>query len=574
MGKYVRALIITAIVAVVAFVSPIKTEYILNSTFEDISTYSVIVGKVINRQRQPVSHAVIHATTDASGDPVAEAISQNDGSFILHLPDNQIELTELVINRPHYETMHILLDQDIAAQLHTDAPVILANTILFPDINAGFWVATAVFTFVLGVIALGRVQNALAALAGAAVLFAVSYLGPVWNSDYYIFSFDEALEYIDWNVIFLIMGMMLVIAVVEHTGIFQWLAFKSYQVSRGKIWLLLTILMIVTGIASAFLDNVTTMLLMAPITIQIAISLGMHPFALLIPEVFASNVVGISTLVGTPTNILIGSYADISFSDFLVNLTPGVILAFIGLVLYSLFVYKKELHTDQSEHIAAALYAELERNAVIDKPEQLKKAGWVGAGMILLFVFGEHVHLLPSVTAIMGAAAMLVWIKPDVEEIVQAVDWTTLLFFMALFICVGAIQEVGLVNVIAGFISNVVGDNLLLAILALIWISALLSSVIANIPFTAAMLPVIGYLTASIPGAESKVLFFALSVGAAMGGNGSLIGASANMVTSGIAEKAGYPISYGYFLKKGLPALIITVALATLWVLLRFLVMQ
>lgn len=574
MGKYVRSLVIVAVVIVVAFVSPVKTEYVLETTSEDISTYSVIVGRVINRQRQPVSHAVIQAMTESKGEPVAEAISQNDGSFILHIPDSQIELAELVINRPHYETMHIILDGGITEQMQADAPVILANTILYPDINAGFWVATAIFAFVLGVIALGRLQNALAALAGAAVLFAVSYLGPIWDESYYIFNFDEALEYIDWNVIFLIMGMMLVIAIVEHTGIFQWLAFKSYQVSRGKIGLLLTILMIVTGIASAFLDNVTTMLLMTPITIQIAISLGIHPFALLIPEVFASNVVGISTLVGTPTNILIGSYADISFSDFLINLTPGVILAFVGLVLYSLFIYKKELHTDQSEEVAAALYAALERNAVIKNPEQLKKIGWVGAGMLLLFVFGEHIHLLPSVTAIMGAAAMLAWLKPDVEEVVQAVDWTTLLFFMALFICVGAIQEVGLINVVAGFISNLVGENLLLAILALIWISALLSTVIANIPFTAAMLPVIGYLTASIPGAESKVLFFALSIGSAMGGNGSLIGASANMVTSGIAEKAGYPISYGYFLKKGLPALIITVGLGTLWMLLRFIVLQ
>ena len=368
------------------------------------------------------------------------------------------------------------------------------------------------------------------------------------------------------------MGMMLVIAIVEHTGIFQWLAFKSYQISQGKIWLLLIILMLVTGIASAFLDNVTTMLLLAPITIQIAISLGVQPLALLMPEIFASNVVGISTLVGTPTNILIGSYGDISFSDFLVNLTPGVILATIGLILYSLFIYKKDLHSTRSEEVNEILYAELQKNAIISKPEQLKKAGWVGAGMLFLFIFGENIHLMPSVTAIIGAAAMLIWIKPDMEETIQAVDWTTLLFFIALFICVGAIQEVGLINVIADFISNLVGDSLLLATIALIWFSAILSTVIANIPFTAAMLPVVGYLTATIPGAESKVLFFALSVGAAMGGNGSLIGASANMVACGIAEKVGYPISYGYFFKNGFPALLITTALATGWILLRFLV--
>jgi len=575
MAKYIRAFIILAIVIAIAIINPAKTEQVLKPTIEDISSYGVIVGKVINRQRQAIADAEVQAMIEGSEEPVAETVSQADGSFILHIPDSApdggVELSEILINRHHYETMHVVFNQDIARQLNNSAPIILPDTTIYPDVNVGFWIATAVFAFVLGVIALGMLQNTLAALAGAAVIFAVSYLGPVWNSDLYIFHFDEAIEYIDWNVIFLIMGMMLVIAIIEHTGIFQWLAFKSYQISGGKIWLLLIILMLVTGTASAFLDNVTTMLLMAPITIQIAISLGVHPFSLLMPEIFASNVVGISTLVGTPTNILIGSYANISFSDFLVNLTPGVIIAMAGLVGYSLLIYKKDLKATRSEEVAKLLYAKLEENATISKPEQLKKAGWVGLGMIILFVFGEGIHLMPSVTAIMGAAAMLIWIQPDMEETIQAVDWTTLLFFMALFICVGAIQEVGLINVIADFISNLVGDSLLLATLALIWFSAILSTVIANIPFTAAMLPVVGYLTATIPGADTKVLFFALSVGAAMGGNGSLIGASANMVASGIAEKSGYPITYSYFFKKGFPALLITTALATGWILLKFL---
>jgi len=180
------------------------------------------------------------------------------------------------------------------------------------------------------------------------------------------------------------------------------------------------------------------------------------------------------------------------------------------------------------------------------------------------------VHLLPSVTAVMGATALLVWIKPDIEEMIEAVDWTTLVFFMTLFISVGAIQEVGLISYIASGIAGMVGENLTLAMLAVIWFSAVLSTVIANIPFTAAMLPVIGFLSGNIPGAESKVLFYCLSVGSAMGGNGSLIGASANMVTAGIAERAGTPITYMYFLKKGFPALLITVGLATIWLFIRF----
>ena len=165
----------------------------------------------------------------------------------------------------------------------------------------------------------------------------------------------------------------------------------------------------------------------------------------------------------------------------------------------------------------------------------------------------------------------MVWIKPNIEEMIEAVDWTTLVFFMSLFIIVGAIQEVGLISFIASGIGQVVGDNLLFAMLAVIWLSALLSMVGANIPFTAAMLPVVGFLSATIPGANNKVLFYCLSVGSAMGGNGSLIGASANMVTAGISDGAGYPITYAYFLKKGFPALLITVGLATLWLLVHFL---
>ena len=194
--------------------------------------------------------------------------------------------------------------------------------------------------------------------------------------------------------------------------------------------------------------------------------------------------------------------------------------------------------------------------------------------MIVLFVFGERVHLLPSVTALMGATALLVWIRPDIEEMIEAVDWTTLVFFITLFIVVGAIQEVGLISFIADGIGQLVSGNLLVGVLAITWLSALLSTVIANIPFTAAMLPVVGYLTATIPGAESKVLFYCLSVGSAMGGNGSLIGASANMVTSGIAERAGYPITYTHFMKKGLPALFITVGLASIWLIVRFIVLH
>jgi Na+/H+ antiporter NhaD/arsenite permease-like protein len=364
------------------------------------------------------------------------------------------------------------------------------------------------------------------------------------------------------------MGMMMFIAIVEHTGIFQWMAFFAYRISGGRMWILLPILMLVTGIASAFLDNVTTMLLMTPITVQIALAVGISPLALLMPEVMASNVIGVSTLVGTPTNILIGSFGDISFTDFLTNLTPGVLMAFVGLLVYNSLIYRDEL---KKAHTASPVLMEkLAKRGKITQPVHLKKAGWVGTGMLILFIFGEKVHLLPSVTALMGATALLVWIRPNIEVMIEAVDWTTLVFFISLFMVVGAIQEVGLISSIAGWIGKLVGSNMFLAMLAVTWLSAILSMVIANIPFTAAFLPVIGFLTATVPGAESKVLFFCLSIGSAMGGNGTLIGASANMVTAGISEAAGFKISYSYFFKKGFPAVLITVGLAFLWLVVKF----
>jgi Na+/H+ antiporter NhaD/arsenite permease-like protein len=216
-----------------------------------------------------------------------------------------------------------------------------------------------VFIGMLLLIALEKLHNALAALAGLSVVFGVSYLVEPFVPGVYIFDFVGGLRYIDWNVIFLIMGMMIVIAVIEGTGVFHWMAFFAYRISRGKTWLLMAILMLITAIASAFLDNVTTMLLMTPITIQIALALGISPLALLMAEVMASNVGGIITLVGTPTNILIGSYANISFSGFLTNLTPGVFLALVGLFAYCLYVFRDDLAvetTDISPGDVNALY--------------------------------------------------------------------------------------------------------------------------------------------------------------------------------------------------------------------------
>ncbi len=528
----------------------------------------LIIGSVHDRQGQPVPEVEVSARTFAGGEAIAGTVTQTDGRYILALPRSIPEKLSIEIQRGHFKKVSIELDPGTIATLRAGRPVLLRPTTFLRSVGPAFWVATLVFAGVLALMAFGRLHNTLASLVGVAVIFGVSYLGRPLREDLFIFDFRSALVYIDWNVIFLIMGMMIIIAAVERTGIFQWLAYMSYRVSGGRTWLLLAILMVVAGVTSALMDNVTSMLLVAPITVQIALALGINPLALLLPEVMASNVFSISTLIGNPTNILIGSYARISFSDFLVNLTPGVLLSMTGLILYCAFIYRKELRPQ--EEVSPLLLEKLAERGLITEPEHLRKAGWVGAGMLTLFVLGDRVHLLPSVTALVGATALLAWIKPDMDEMIDAIDWTTLVFFIALFIVVGAIQEVGLISYVADGIGWLVKGNIVLAMLAVIWLGAILSAVIANIPFTAAMLPVIAYMTATVPGAEGKVLFYCLAVGAAMGGNGSLIGASANMVTAGIAERAGYPITYAYFLRKGFAALLITVGLSTIWLLLRF----
>jgi Na+/H+ antiporter NhaD/arsenite permease-like protein len=529
-----------------------------------------IVGALVDGQGQPVAGADVALELPGLAEPAAHASSQADGSFQLAAAEIR-EGAVLTIHRAHFAPFEREVAAAEVAALAAGGSLALEPLQLQRAITAAFWLASAVFVVVLVLIATGWLHNTLASLLGVGLLFALSYLGVLLSPQLFVFDFATALGFVDWNVIFLILGMMMVIAVVEHTGIFQWLAFAAYRGSRGRLPVLMIVLVLIASVGSAILDNVTTMLLMTPITVRIALAIRVNPLALLMPTVMASNVAGVSTLVGTPTNILIGSFGGLGFNDFLINLTPGALLALAGLIVASLITYRRELAGGSG--VSPQLLEKLREGARITEPANLRKAGWVGLGMLVLFVMGEGIHLPPAVTAMMGATALLVWVRPDIESLIKTVDWTTLVFFITLFMVVGAIQEVGVIAQIAVILAGLVGDSLLLSMLVVIWSGALLSTVIANIPFTAAMLPVVGFLTGTVPGAEGGALYYSLSVGSAMGGNGSLIGASANMVTAGISERAGYPISYGYFLRKGFPILLVTVSLATGWLLLRFLVL-
>jgi Na+/H+ antiporter NhaD/arsenite permease-like protein len=529
----------------------------------------VITGKLVDPLGQGVHRAEVIVIDQDAEHEIGEAESHVDGTYAVQL--EALEGEQLVVHfvHPHFEEVELSISPEDVAELRATGSLALPEIEMERRVTAGFFVATLTFLGVLALIATEKLHKTVAALAGMTVIFFVSYIATPVEGTLFILDFETALLYIDFEVIFLIMGMMIVVFILEETGILNWLAYQAYRISRGRIWMLAIVLMLLTAVASALLDNVTTMLLMVPITLQIALALDLNPLSLLMPEVLAANVGGIATLIGTPTNILIGSFAGLSFNDFVVNLTPGVILAMIGLILYVQFIYRKEYRSVDST-LSPALSAKLAENAQITQPVELRKAGIVFAGMLVLFVLGGPLNLLPAVTALIGSTALLIWIRPDVDEIIRAVDWTTLLFFIGLFVVVGGIQEVGLISLIAVVVGDLVGDNLTLAVVLIVYLAAFISMVVDNIPFAAAMLPVVGYLTLTIPGAQNDVLFYTLSVGAAMGGNGSLIGASPNLVTAGIAERAGYRITYTGFMRVGLPSMLLTVTLGLIWLLIRF----
>ena len=536
-------------------------------------TQYVITGRLLDSQEQPIVDADIIALPEGeaseTAEPIAETHSLEDGSFALRFDELPPESTYLTFESHHFTTYQKSLDGQPFENLSQQGFHNLDPLTLDRRITLGFWLAGIIFVGVLLIIALEKLHSTTASLLGISAVLFITFLGEAVWSDLYIFNLERALTFINWEVIFLVMAMMIVIAIIEGTGIFQWTAFQAYRLSRGRSWVLVLILMLITAVASALLDNFTTMLLMTPISLQIALALGINPFALIIPEVLASNVGGISTLIGTPTNILIGAHADIGFSGFLIHQTFGVVIALIVMALYILWHYRVEWRK-QSGGISPRLYEQLEKNARIEDPETLKRSGIVFALVLVGFIVGEQFHVAPAVPALIGATALLIWLKPDVQQMIKAVDWTTLVFFMALFMTVGAIQEVGLISIIAEGIGTIVGTNLTAAIVVMVFGVGLLSIFIANIPLAASMLPVADFLTATIPGAENQSLYYALSMGAAMGGNGSLVGAEANLVTAGITEQAGRPIVFIEFLKVGLPVTLLTLTVGVIWLIIHF----
>lgn len=422
-----------------------------------------------------------------------------------------------------------------------------------------FWIAALVLLLVYVIIALEWMHRTLAALLGAAFILFISYTAGTFNKNFFIMSFEDAVRAIDMNVIFLLMGMMIIVGVLKKTGLFQWLAYKSYAMARGNIFILSFVLQVVTAVTSAFLDNVTTMLLLIPVTIEIAVTLKINPITLLIPEVFASNVGGTATLIGDPPNILIGSYAKITFGAFVTNLALVCAACLIISGVYFLYWYKKGYLEADVKDVNRTIEYLREEYRITDRKLTVMGLG-VLAFTIFLFIIHGVLHMEPSIAALVGAMVLLTISRVDIVEMLEhEVEWPTLIFFMALFMVIAGAEETGLIQMIAEWVRDVSGGNLTVAIIMVLWVSAIASAFIDNIPFTATMLPIIAFLNGTIPGAGSGVLWWSLSLGACLGGNGTMIGASANVVTVGLMEKAGYHLSFLGYMRACWWPMIITV---------------
>ncbi len=444
------------------------------------------------------------------------------------------------------------------------------NLTMNRTITVGFWIAAIILLLVYVVISFEWMHRTLVSFLGAAIILFVTYTLGTWDKSFYIISFDDAMGAIDLNVIFLLMGMMLFVGVMKKTGMFQFLAYKAYALAKGNVFVLSFVLQIVTAVISAFLDNVTTMLLVLPVTIEIAVTLKINPLTLLVPEAFASNVGGTATLIGDPPNILIGSYAGLTFGQFVQNLT---LICAISLVASSLFLVwwnKKEYLKAEVKDVPRTIEFLKEQYKITNK--KLMNMGLILLGItILLFALHGFLHMPVSIAALVGSLVLVAISREDIVELLEKeVEWPTLVFFIGLFMVIAGAEETGLIQVIANFVKDVSRGNLTAAIIIVLWVSAIASAFIDNIPFTATMLPIIAFLNQTIPGAESGVLWWSLSLGACLGGNGTMIGASANVVTVGLAEKAGYHISFLDYMKACWWPMMITVTICMVYLLIAY----
>ena len=415
-------------------------------------------------------------------------------------------------------------------------------------------VAVAVFLIVILLIITERVHRTAAAMAGAMVLILTG-----------VMSADKALSYIDFNTIGVLVGMMIFVAIVRRSGMFEYIAVRAAKAVHGDPWKIMVAFTLITAMLSAILDNVTTVLLVGPMSIAIARMLKIDPVPFLMGQILASNVGGTATLIGDPPNIMIGSAAHLSFMDFLENTGFAVLFILVVLILLMKIVYEKKIELGT---VDTGAIEKLDPSKSITNRALMKKGIIVLICVIVGFMFHDKLGIESSVIALTAAAVMLIIGREDVNEAIQDVEWTTILFFMSLFVVVGGLTETGIIKELASKIIDATNGHPMVTMLVLLWASALLSSILDNIPFVATLIPLI--LAMQADGIDVTSFWWAISLGACLGGNGTMIGASANVVLSDISTKHGYPITFKSYLKVGMPFMLLSIVISTVFLVVKF----
>ena len=414
-------------------------------------------------------------------------------------------------------------------------------------------------------IALERIPKVTIALLGGAltiVLGLVSQtkvLGDAINPHYFI-------NFIDFNVIFLLVSMMIIVSITTRSGVFNWIANELLKFTKGHPIKVLCALGLFTAITSAFLDNVTTVILIMPITFAIAKKLDIDPIPFLLTEIFSSNIGGTATLIGDPPNIIIGSAGGLSFMDFIKELTP-VILVIMCVVLFVLtFIFRKKLHASQDKMNEVANIDNL--HTITDRALMIRST-LILALVILGFMLHDVIHIETCVVAMLGASILLIFEKPN--DILQDVEWNTIFFFIGLFIIIGGLEASGGIKLMAEWILKVTQGSQAATSMIILWASGVISGIIDNIPYTATMAPMLVEIEKTMGASYAYPLWWALSLGACLGGNMTIIGAAANVIVSENAAKSGHPIAFMRFLKYGVAVVAISLAISTAYIYLRFL---
>lgn len=414
--------------------------------------------------------------------------------------------------------------------------------------------AIMVFVLVMGAIMTEKLHRTTAALAGAVLLVICG-----------VMTGKQAIGYIDFNTIGVLVGMMIVVAVIRTTGMFEYISIKAAKAAKGDPWKILIAFVLITAILSAFLDNVTTVLLVGPMSIAIARMLEINPVPFLMMQILASNVGGTATMIGDPPNIMIGSASGLSFMDFIANTGAAAVLIIIAQIIVMKFLYKEQL---ESGPINKTSVMNLDPDKSITNRKLMNQSIAVMVLVVIGFIIHDKLGFDSCMIALGAAAIMLIIGHQEVDQIISEVEWTTIVFFMSLFVVVGGLERTGVIHSISSWLISATEGHYILTMLVLLWASALLSSVLDNIPFVATLIPLV--LTMQQQGMNVEAFWWAISLGACLGGNGTMIGASANVVLSDIANKHGYPITFKSYLRVGFPFMLMSVGIATVFLLVRY----